>query len=129
MLMSVQALVQENEGLQKQVEKFEQDGLKLIKEEWKKAIINQNGVNLLVVNSPMEPAHVKDIAFQLRGEVKNLILVAGGVAGDKPNLTIMISNNLVEELGLNAGQLIREAAKEIKGGGGGQPFLDRKSVV
>lgn len=45
------------------------------------------------------------------------------MADGKPHLTIMISNSLVEDLGLNAGQIIREAAREIKGGGGGQPFF------
>ncbi|MGL5682836.1 MAG: alanine--tRNA ligase [Marinifilaceae bacterium] len=120
---SVQSLISENDDLQKQIEKFEQDGLKLIKEEWKKELINHNGINILIKNAPISAANVKDIAFQLRGEIENLILVVGGVVAEKPNLTIMISNNLIEEYGLNAGQLVREAAKEIKGGGGGQPFF------
>jgi alanyl-tRNA synthetase len=66
---------------------------------------------------------VKDIAFQLKGEYDKMIFIAGGVAENKPHLTIMISNQVVEEFGLHAGQIIREAAQEMKGGGGGQPFF------
>jgi alanyl-tRNA synthetase len=65
---------------------------------------------------------IKDLAFQLKGEIENLYLVLGAEINGKPNLTIMISENLVAEKGLNAGQIVREAGKEIKGGGGGQPF-------
>ena len=68
-------------------------------------------------------AQAKDIAFQLRGELERVIFVAAGVTENKPHLTIMISNSLVEEYGLHAGQIIREVAQEIKGGGGGQPFF------
>jgi alanyl-tRNA synthetase len=65
---------------------------------------------------------MKDLAFQLKNEVDNLFLVLGADIDGKPNLTIMISDNLVKDKGLHAGKIIREAGKEIKGGGGGQPF-------
>ena len=65
---------------------------------------------------------VKDLAFQLKGEVDDLFLVIGADVNGKPNLTVMISDNIVADKGLNAGQIVREAGKEIKGGGGGQPF-------
>lgn len=122
-LENVQTLLQENEGLHKQIGKFEQESLRIIKEGWKTDKITHNGINLIFRNVSVPAAHVKDIAFQLKGELDNLILVVGGIVADKPHLTIMISNNLVDEYGLNAGQLIREIAKEIKGGGGGQPFF------
>lgn len=62
----------------------------------------------------------RDLAFKLAKEIKDLFLVIGTTEGNKSNLTLMISENLVKEKGLNAGNIIREAAKEIKGGGGGQ---------
>ena len=67
-------------------------------------------------------AAIKDISFQLKNEIENLILVLGANLDGKANLSIMISENLVKDKNLNAGQLIRDFAKEIQGGGGGQPF-------
>ncbi len=66
---------------------------------------------------------LRDLAFQLRGETDDLFLVLGTGNGDKANLVIMISDNLVVAKNLNAGKLIREVAAEIQGGGGGQPFF------
>ena len=65
---------------------------------------------------------MKDLAFQLKNEVDNLFLVLGADIEGKPNLTVMISENLVNDKGLNASQIVRDAGREIKGGGGGQPF-------
>jgi alanyl-tRNA synthetase len=65
---------------------------------------------------------IKDLAYQLKGEVENLYLVLGALIDGKPNLTVMISENLVAEKGLDAGKIVREAGREIQGGGGGQPF-------
>ena len=68
---------------------------------------------------------VKNIAFQLRGEItENLFFVAGTVDANKPMLTVMISDNLVAG-GLKAGNLVKEAAKLIQGGGGGQPHHEK----
>jgi len=66
---------------------------------------------------------VKDIAFQLKGEIKNLVLIIGIEDKGKANLSIMISENLVKDNGFHAGKIVKEAAKEIQGGGGGQPFF------
>ena len=65
----------------------------------------------------------QDVAYQLKGEMNNLILVLGGVFNNKPHLTVMISDGLVKDYGLHAGQIVKDAAVEIKGGGGGQPFF------
>ncbi|MGL5273274.1 MAG: DHHA1 domain-containing protein, partial [Phocaeicola sp.] len=69
---------------------------------------------------PMPADVVKDIVFQLKGEIANNLLIAiGSIDNDKPLITVMLSDDLVEG-GLNAGKLVREAAKLIQGGGGGQ---------
>jgi len=71
----------------------------------------------------IDAAYVKDLAFAIRNEVTDLFLVLGNVSDDKANLTLMISDNLVEEMKWNASQIIRELAKEIQGGGGGQNYF------
>ena len=71
---------------------------------------------------PLEPAAAKDLAFKLRENIsENLVVVIGSTAGNKPLLTVMFSDDMVKDHSLNAGTIIREAAKLIQGGGGGQP--------
>ncbi|MDE5612444.1 MAG: alanine--tRNA ligase, partial [Odoribacter sp.] len=123
LLECVKALVDENEGLKKETEKFAQESLKLLKERLKNKKRVYKDINLIVEQLLLPAAQVKDLAFQLRGELDKLIFIAGGVVEGKPHLTVMISNSLVDDFGLNAGQIIREVAQEIKGGGGGQPFF------
>ena len=68
-------------------------------------------------------AIIKDLVFQLKNESANRVVILGAIINNKPLLTIGLSDNLVKEKGLNAGQIVREAAKEMQGGGGGQPFF------
>ena len=71
---------------------------------------------------PMEPAAAKDLVFKVREALpENMICVVGSVYNDKPMLSVMFSDDMVKDHGLNAGKMIREAAKLIQGGGGGQP--------
>ncbi|MDE6451850.1 MAG: alanine--tRNA ligase, partial [Odoribacter sp.] len=119
----VKALVDENEGLKKETEKFALESLKLVKERLKNKKRVYRDINLIVEQLLMPAAQVKDMAFQLKGEFEKVIFIGGGVMDGKPHLTVMISNSLVEDFGLNAGQIVREVAQEIKGGGGGQPFF------
>ena len=71
---------------------------------------------------PLEPAAAKDLAFKLRETLnEKLVAVIGSTAGNKPLLTVMFSDDMVKDHALNAGKIIREAAKLIQGGGGGQP--------
>ena len=82
-----------------------------------------NGVKVIYGVLPMEAQHVKDIAFQLRSQFpEHLLVVIGSEAAGKPTLTVSISDDLVAE-GKNAGQYVREAGKLIQGGGGGQPHF------
>ncbi|MEZ5103303.1 MAG: alanine--tRNA ligase [Draconibacterium sp.] len=122
-LGSVMSLLHENGELSKQIEVFNRERLKIVKANLKSKILLERGVNIISGKVDVDNAGmVKDLAFQLKGEVENLFLVIGAEFDGKPNLTVMISENLVAEKGLNAGQIVREAGKEIQGGGGGQPF-------
>ena len=120
---SVEDLVAQNSRLQKQIEEFERKAASGIKDELKKKIQSINGVNVIAEVIQLDSAQaVKDLAFQLKGEVENLFLVLGSAIGGKPSISVMIDENLVAEKGLNAGAVVREAAKEMQGGGGGQAF-------
>jgi len=120
---SVEKLMQENANLNKQVEELLQDKVKSIKQELINKKEHINGMNFISDIVEIESAAaMKDLAFQLKKEVDNLVLFMGANIKGKANLSLMISENLVDEKGLNAGNVIREAAKEIQGGGGGQAF-------
>jgi alanyl-tRNA synthetase len=121
---SVNQLFEENEKLRKRIEMFEKDQLKHIKNDLYKRIQPLDGVNLICERLDLaDAAQVKDLAYQIKGETENLYLVLGSVIQGKPVLTVMISESLVSSLGLHAGNIIRESAREIQGGGGGQPFF------
>ena len=120
---SVEDVLAQNSRLQKQIEEFERKAASGIKQELKNKIQVINGVNVIAEVIQLDSAQaVKDLAFQLKGEVENLFLALGSAIGGKPSITVMIAENLVAEKGLNAGAVVREAAKEMQGGGGGQAF-------
>jgi alanyl-tRNA synthetase len=120
---SVEDALALNNRLQKQIEEFERKAASGIKDELKKKIQNINGINVIAEVIQLDSAQaVKDLAFQLKGEVDSLFLALGSAIGGKPTITVMIAENLIAEKGLNAGTIIRDAAKEMQGGGGGQAF-------
>lgn len=120
---SIRKYLEENTVLKKQVEDFVKEKQVLLKEKLLKHIEEINGIKVIKYIGPMPAESVKNIAFQLRGEItENLFFVAGTLDGMKPLLTVMLSDNLVSG-GLSAGQLVKEAATLIQGGGGGQPHF------
>lgn len=120
---TVQDVLDNNRELQKQLEGFAKKEALEVKATLKNSIENIDGINVLTAMVPLNDAQlIKDLAFQLKGEVENLFLVLGAEVNGKANLSIMISDTLVNEKGLNAGKIIREASKAIQGGGGGQAF-------
>lgn len=122
-LESIGILLQQNSEFAKQIENFQRESLKITKANLKSKMMYVKGVNIIADKIMIDNAALlKDLAFQLKGEVENLYLVLGAEINGKPNLTVMIAENIVDEKGLNAGQIVREAGKEIQGGGGGQPF-------
>ena len=121
--IAIRKYIEENAGLKKQVEDFMKEKEAALKERLLKNIQEIHGIKVIKFCAPLPAEVVKNIAFQLRGEItENLFFVAGSTDAGKPMLTVMISDNLVAG-GLKAGNLVKEAAKLIQGGGGGQPHF------
>ncbi|MBN2612539.1 MAG: alanine--tRNA ligase [Bacteroidales bacterium] len=121
---AVQSLVEENASLQKQVEQLNKEKTGRLKNLLLNKVQKNGNMNIIAEKVDIESAGLmRDLAYQLKDQVENLYLVLGANLDDKANLAIMISEELVKEKNLHAGQIIREAAKEIQGGGGGQPFF------
>ncbi len=117
-------LMEENKRLQKQIEAMLLEQAAGLQKELRAEFVQKNGIQLLVKRIPLTDANaVKTLAYNLEKEIGNAVIVFGTVANDKPLLTIRISDELVQTKGMNAGNLIRELAKDIKGGGGGQAFF------
>ncbi|MBB6610262.1 alanine--tRNA ligase [Pontibacter sp. Tf4] len=120
---AVQKLQDDNKALQKQLEQFELKQLSGLKDTLAQKAQQLNGVSLVAEQVEVSNAdHLKKLAFDMRQVVDNLILVLAAEIDGKPQIAVMLSDNLVTEKNLNASQMVRELAKEIKGGGGGQPF-------
>jgi alanyl-tRNA synthetase len=120
---SVESLLEENNRLVKKLEDFERQEVARIKNDLKKSVVSHAGVNIIAAQPLIGSAQaVKDLAYQLKGEIANLYLVLGVEIDGKPLLTVMIADEVVQSRGLDASKIVREAGKEIKGGGGGQPF-------
>jgi alanyl-tRNA synthetase len=116
-------LSSKNAQLQKEIEQLQKDKAKNIKRELKSAITEENGLHFLTEIVALDGGSIKDILFQLRGEVNNFIGIIGGTTEDKCTLSVIASENLVKEKDIHAGNLVRAASKHIQGGGGGQPFF------
>ncbi len=123
-VQGIEKLLEENTTFQKEINEFRKRQKSVLKEVLKKSIRLENGYNILSAQPDgLSASDVKDIAFQLKKEVENLILIVGIEAKGKANLSIMISETIVKKEDLHAGKIVKEAAKEIQGGGGGQPFF------
>jgi alanyl-tRNA synthetase len=124
LLKSVENLIEENSRLKKEIEKSIIERSAGLKHELVKEVVTINGVNFLAkrVDLPNTDA-VKNLAYAVKDLLDDLLLVLACEIDGKPSLTVMVSENLVKEKGLNAGNIVRELAKEIQGGGGGQPFF------
>lgn len=117
---TIKKYIEENAGLKKQVEEFVKEKGAMLKEKLVQNAKEVNGVKLITLEGEFPADLIKDMAFQLRGEIQgSFAFAAATVAADKPMLTLMVSDDLVEH-GVNAGLIVKEAAKLIQGGGGGQ---------
>ncbi len=123
-MQGINRLIADNEEMKKELQEFikektEQVKLKVIEH---KTVIN--GVDVFKAILPVgSPDVIKDIAFQIKGQFpENMMFVGATAANGKPNLTVMLTDDLVAK-GMHAGNIVREAAKLIQGGGGGQPHF------
>jgi alanyl-tRNA synthetase len=120
---SVEQLVADKTELLKKLEVFENEKTTLIKQELKTKIVTNQSTNQLIQLITISSAEqLKNLSFQLKTEVENLFCVLGCELNGKPMLSVIISDNLVADKKLHAGNIVKDLAKEIEGGGGGQPF-------
>ena len=119
---TIQKAISDNAELKKQLEDVMHDRAADLKKDMLSKQKQIGGFNVLRAITPLSAEYVKDIAFQLRAEVEDSIVVIGSVAGGKPLLTAAASDSAVAA-GVNVGKNIREAAQLMQGGGGGQPHF------
>lgn len=116
--------IEEHEAMKKSIEKFQAEAVERAKERLIQQAREVNGVKVITTVLPMTPEAAKDLAFKLRAaQPENMLCVIGSKHDNKPLLTVMATDDLVSDRGFNAGKVIREAAKLIQGGGGGQPHF------
>ena len=119
---TVADLLAQNQQLNQQLQTLLVEKENMLVDTLKSSAKEVNGVNFIQKIIDLDAASAKNVAFKLKSEIENLFLILGS-KGDKPVLTLLISESLVKSKDWNAGQIIRDLAKEIKGGGGGQPFF------
>ena len=116
--------IEEHEAMKKSIEKFQAEAVERAKERLIQQAREVNGVKVITTVLPMTPEAAKDLAFKLRAaQPETMLCVIGSKHDNKPLLTVMATDDLVSDRGFNAGKVIREAAKLIQGGGGGQPHF------
>ena len=121
-LQAIKKAVEENAELKKQIEEIMRERMADFKNNLFNHVEERNGINILRTKVSFHPDLIKDMAFSARNRFERLIFISGSDYDGKPSLTIALSDALVAE-GKNASTTVREAAKEIMGGGGGQPFF------
>ena len=114
--------MEEHDSMKKEIEKFQAEAVERMKTRLVEHAEVINGVHVIKAVLPIMPNVAKDLVFKIREAMPtNLVCAVGSTANDKPLLSVMLSDDMVKDGGLNAGTIIREAAKLIQGGGGGQP--------
>ena len=125
---AVTSMQEQNSALQKQVAQLLKEKAKNIKGDLKNEVVELNGVHFLTKELDLDAAGLKDLAFELGGEIDNLFILFGSKANDKALLTCYIDKQLVSSKGLDAGKIVRELGKHIQGSGGGNHFLPLQVV-
>ena len=119
---AVRRLIEENAEMSHQIEQVTQERIAALTQAFAKAVVEEEGMHLIARQISANSDVIKGIAFGLRPMFADLVFVGGTTVGEKVSLTVMLGEEIVAQ-GINASQVIREAAKEINGGGGGQPFF------
>ncbi len=121
---SIESLIEDNNRMKKELEKAVLMKASGLKDQLAKTAEEINGINFIAQRVELPNADaVKTLAYHLKDIVPNLFLVLAADINGKPSITVMIDETLVKEKGLHAGNIVKELAKEVKGGGGGQPFF------
>ncbi|CAN5409298.1 alanine--tRNA ligase [soil metagenome] len=115
-------LIEESALLRQQLEVLQHAKSQEVKSDLVKKVIEVNGVKMIVAKVDLPAEAIKNISFELKNQFDNLFLFLGSNNESKPHLSLIMSENLVADKGLNATTIIRTLAKDIQGGGGGQPF-------
>ena len=126
LMTAIRKTLEENAELGKQVGEYVREQIAEKKRQLLEKRVEVGGVRLFLIEKEIPAEIIKDIAFQIAGELREpFVFIAACVepSSSKPSLTLMISKDLVESRGWNASQLLRTAAKHIQGGGGGQPHF------
>jgi len=121
-LPAIKKLIESNDTLREEAETLRREQVISMAEKILSSIPERNGVQLLARRIDRMPEFVKDLAYNLRGRSNNIVLVLGTVKDGKPALTVALGDDVAAQ-GVHAGAVVREAAKLMNGGGGGQPFL------
>ena len=120
----IRKYIEEHDTMKKEIESFQAQAVERYAKQLVEKARDVNGVKVVTAVMPLDPAAAKDLAFKIRAAVEgSLLCVLGTKYQDKPQLSIMMSDDMVSDHQLNAGQMVREAAKLIQGGGGGQPHF------
>ena len=120
----IEKYIEEHDSMKKSIESFQAQAVERAKDALVEKARMVNGVTVASAVLPISAQSAKDLAFKVREAIgENLLCVIGSVDQGKPMLTVMMSEDVVKDHNLNAGQLVREAAKLIQGGGGGQPHF------
>ncbi len=120
---ALQALQDENNSLKRQIAKLLKDKAKNLKGDLKNKLTEINGIRFLATQVDLDANEIKNLAFEMGGELDDLFLLFGSKNNDKAMLTCYISKELATQKNLNAGVIVRDLGKYIQGGGGGQPFF------
>jgi alanyl-tRNA synthetase len=121
---STRNLLEEKHALEKKVELFQQEQANQLKDDLAKKAVKNNGYHLIIEKiSVSNVESLKNIAYGLRNQFDDLLLILAAEVENKPQVTVMIGEKLAQTNKYHAGDLVKELAKEIDGGGGGQPFF------
>jgi alanyl-tRNA synthetase len=122
-VVAITQLLAEQEELKNKLEHFSNENAKALRDELKEKVQVINGFNVIAEQIKIDNADsVKSISYDLRKSIPNLILLIAANIQEKPHLSLIISDELQKDKKLDASKMIRELAREIKGGGGGQPY-------
>ncbi len=123
-ITAIKKTIEENAELAQQVQAVLKEKVASVKQYLLSQREELGGIRIFKVQQNVSAELIKDLAFQIAGELtESFIFIGATNEGGKPNLTLMLSRDLVESKGWNASNILRSAAKHIQGGGGGQPHF------